>query len=150
MERDNITKGSDGMSMLGKEVVIPTGCIAEIVRRSQHIQLEADMQSIPGLRKDIVGLLYGVFMSFFQTHNLHIYPSLKIITAHIILQYLCVHPQYYFHLHVIPYDYGSQCSHSQFFFAPRVSGFVNSHPLLSWLRATFSSIRKQVIFAMSF
>ena len=64
-KRDKITKRSNGMSMLGKELVIPTGCIAEIVRRSQYIQLEADMRSIPGLHKDIVGLVYGV-MSFFS------------------------------------------------------------------------------------
>ena len=66
-ERDRIVDESDALSMLGKEVVIPTGCILEIIKRSQYIKSEADIYSIPGLRKDFVSQIYGVFASFFSS-----------------------------------------------------------------------------------
>ena len=67
MERERITKSSDGMSMLGKELVMPTGCIEDIVERSPYIQSEADLQGIMGLRKDITSSVYHVFISYFNS-----------------------------------------------------------------------------------
>ena len=64
-EREKITQSNDAYSMLGNELVIPTGCIVEVVRRSQFIQSETDLSAIPGLRRDLVHQMYIVFASFF-------------------------------------------------------------------------------------
>ena len=63
--RSSIVGSSLGYSMLGREVVFPTGCILEIVKQSQYITCEADISSIPGVRKELVRRVYEIFESVF-------------------------------------------------------------------------------------
>ena len=57
MERENIMGSSVGYCMLGKELVLPTGCILEICKRAQYIQSQADISLVPGLRRELVSCI---------------------------------------------------------------------------------------------
>ena len=67
IERENIMGSSVGYRMLGKEIVLPTGCIMEICTRAQYIQSQADLSSVVGLRRELVSRIYDTFVSFFST-----------------------------------------------------------------------------------
>lgn len=67
LERDRITGSDLGYRSLGKELVVPSGCIAEICKRAQYIQSHDDMLSVLGLRRELSDRIYNTFVSFFST-----------------------------------------------------------------------------------
>lgn len=66
LERDRIIGSDLGYRSLGKELVLPSGCISEICKRAQYIQSHDDILSVFGLRRELSDRLYNTFISFFS------------------------------------------------------------------------------------
>ena len=60
-EREAIVSSSVGYMMLGKELVLPTKCLYELVRKAKYVQTAQDVK-VPGLREVFVNRIFVVMM----------------------------------------------------------------------------------------